>query len=178
MILFWLLMAGLLILAVSFIVLPLLRKPQQYPRLAIVLTLFISIVAMLLYRQWGHAPQLAAWHEQTHAQQQLLAQYGSIEQLIAQLQAQLAKHSDSAQGWYLLGKLCLNTQRYTEAAAAFAKANQLQPRDVTILLPYAQTLMLLNDKQADAVLKEILVLQPDNAIALQWVAMVAKQTQR
>lgn len=149
---------------------------------ASLLVLIIPGVALLLYDNWGDSKQLQQLliTQQNIAQeQQMRAQLGSPQQVILQLKEHLQNDPGSAQGWYLLGRLYASQQQFNDANVAFAKANQLSPHNGDILFNYAESLLMQNNDQittlAARLLKELLILQPDNDVARNLLAIGAYQ---
>jgi cytochrome c-type biogenesis protein CcmH/NrfG len=130
MIIFWLLIASLLLIASSFIVYPLWRSvlPARF-LFAVVLTVSMTLVSLWLYYQWGSASQL---------QQTLTRQAFTPETVIANFQRYLATHADDAQAWYLLARVYHSQGAADKAYQAIAMAYQLQPEDDAISEYYWQ----------------------------------------
>ena len=59
------------------------------------------------------------------------------------MQQHLVNQPDSAQGWYLLGRLYASQQKFQDAANSFAKANALNPHQPDILFNEAEALFAL-----------------------------------
>ncbi len=147
------------------------------------LTIFPGI-ALLLYGHWGDSKQvqqLLISQENIEQEAKLREQLGSPQQVILQLQQHLKQYPQSAEGWYLLGRLYASQQQFNNANIAFAHAYQLAPHNVDVLFNYAQALSLQNNdhitNQAAKLLQEILILQPDNDAARNLLAIYAYQQQ-
>jgi cytochrome c-type biogenesis protein CcmH/NrfG len=54
----------------------------------------------------------------------------------------LQQHPQSAQGWYLLGRIYLSQQQFAAAVSAFTTAYKLQPQNPTIVFYYKKSLSL------------------------------------
>jgi cytochrome c-type biogenesis protein CcmH len=54
---------------------------------------------------------------------------GDVEGQIAELESKLKADPNDANGWRMLGWSLFNTQKYAEAASAYAKATQLEPKN-------------------------------------------------
>ena len=155
------------------------------PSLAFGLLLILPIVAVCLYLHWGSSRSLAlAMVEKKQAAQvkQVVQQLGSAENVINALKAKLQQNPDSAQGWYLLGKLYLSQQQFSNAVAAFAKANSLQANNPDILVNYASSLFFSHKEtlpsSAEKLLQQALKLQPANVDALNLTAIAAFREKR
>lgn len=142
----------------------------------------VPSIALLLYLHWGDSKQVQQLMiEQSNIEQEkkLHEQLGSPQQVILQLQQHLQQHPQSAEGWYLLGRLYASQQQFSQANFAFAKAYQLAPRNIEILMNYAEVLSVQNNDQitdqAAKMLKEILILQPNNDAARNLLAIYSYQ---
>ena len=91
---------------------------------------FFPLVVLGSYLLFGGSHQLQMywrWQRQNLEIQQKIAQIKDPQQLIDQLEVRLQQDPNSAQGWYLLGKLYLDQQHYQQAESALTKSWQLQP---------------------------------------------------
>ncbi len=100
-----------------------------------------------------------------------------IEEMIKKLEDKLAKDPGNAQGWLMLGRSYIYTNRYPDAVRAYAQAETLtDPPDAQVLAEYAQALSIANgDRMTGAperLIEKALKLQPDNPNAL-WLAGMA-----
>lgn len=150
--------------------------------LSLFLLFVIPTAALLFYSNWGDSRQLAQFiiaQQIAVKEQQMREQLGSPQQVIWQLKQHLLEDPNSAQGWYLLGRLYASQQQLNEANLAYAHALQLSPHNIDILMNFAQTLSLQNNNQINAqalkLIKEILVIQPENNDARNLLAIYAYQ---
>lgn len=182
MILFWLLIALMCLLAVGFIAYPLLNnRLDQYGRGAkrtlIIIMGLIPLAALVSYLYWGHSQQLAAKYVQQQQANALRQQLGSPAQVIARLKQHLQAEPNSAQGWFLLGKLYFSQQQFAEAAEAYAQLNQLQPNNPEFLVQYAQALYFSNQHRLSpkikTLLQHVLRLQANHPLAINLLAIDA-----
>lgn len=188
MITFWLMAAGMVIVAMLFINwswLPVVQTKRanvncQHAMLMCALSVLFIIAAIGLYLHWGSSQQLSAYYQsQKQAQlvQQEIKKIGSPQQVIAKLEERLQQQPD-AKGWYLLGRLYFSQGQLKEAISAYDNAKQLQPSDPKILLAYTEALFLRDNalsQQAKQMLEHVLVKQPDNPEALNILAIAAYQ---
>lgn len=98
----------------------------------------------------------------------------SMDEMVSQLEARLARHPDDGRGWVLLGHAYMALERYAEASEAYRRANTLAgENDPKILVAYAQALGMANEgrfgTQSVELLGKALALQPDQPRAL-WLA--------
>jgi cytochrome c-type biogenesis protein CcmH/NrfG len=94
----------------------------------------------------------------------------------------LSERPDSAQGWYLLGRLYISQAEFTKAVLAFRKANQLTPQQPPIMMAYAESLFLTHGKRltplASQLLHQILLKTPNNLEVLNLLAVDAYNKQQ
>lgn len=202
MLFFWLAIAGMTFIASAFLVYPLLRHPkttfliheqQQFEALhqlrwgnrevitALIATALMIVLAAALYLHWGASQQWDKYQQQQKQAKEIdltIKKLGSIENIIAKLQQQLAEKPD-ARGWFLLGRLYLKTNRFPKAVEAFAQAFKLQPNNPEILVSYAQALYFRDKStlgpQSKALLTQALQLQPHYPDAINLLAIDAYQ---
>lgn len=168
-ILFWCLIALMILIALLFVV----RKP--FNKTALVLIVIIPCLSLGLYQQWGSSKLWFEWL----SLQNLPNNLGTPDQVITEMKAHLKQNPNSAEGWYLLGRLYATQQHFPEAASAFAKANQLKPKQVDTLVNYAAALAMQQDtkqlSKISALLTEAITIDPNNAQALNLLAVTKYQ---
>ncbi len=177
-ILLWILIALMSLVAILVLIIPLLIARLLFSSLAILLLL--PFFALWIYGHWGSAEalrELIQQQEQALQVKHFMTQFNSPQQVIEQLQQRLKAHPESAQGWYLLGKLYLDQQDYPQALSSLKRAHHLSPHQFEFMIAYAQALFfskgrLLNLK-AKALLEESLRVEPHNPDALNLLAMGA-----
>lgn len=134
------LLAGMLLAALSLLAIPLLVSRfalHNWPPL-----LFLLIFSLSLYYFFGNFRALHNWlttGRQHYALQQQVEQLGGINGMITQIQQKLILDPTNAEGWFILGKLYLATQHYQKAKTAFTKAHALRPNDQQIQRYYEAT---------------------------------------
>lgn len=104
---------------------------QSYRSLytAFLLLLIVPTIALLLYAHWGDSnqiQQLVISQENKMQEENLRSQLGSPMQIILRLQQHLQQNPQSAEGWYLLGRLYASQQQFNQANYAFARAYHLE----------------------------------------------------
>ncbi|RMD71765.1 MAG: c-type cytochrome biogenesis protein CcmI [Gammaproteobacteria bacterium] len=140
---------------------------------AAAVALFIPLMAVGLYWQWGGWELIGAKQPQaSDIQQQQLA----IEQMVARLAKRLEEQPDDPKGWLMLGKSYMVMERYEEAARAYEKAYELIGDDPDLLADYAEALAFVQgDRLAgkpEALLKKALEKDPHHPKAL-WLSGIA-----
>ncbi len=131
MIIFWSIIILMTLLAVGIFFFPLrhwiLLKPGRAVAISLGTTFSLGLMAGGLYWKLGASQPLTDYLLAEKKQAQIvaeLARLGSVENIIAQLKQRVEQHPDS-RGWYLLGRLYLQTQQFELAAQAFEKAKSL-----------------------------------------------------
>ena len=75
----------------------------------------------------------------------------TLDEAVAQLEAELEKQPNEPEGWRLLGKSYAALQRFDDAQKAFERAVQLLPTDADLLVEAAQARLFNNaDRKLDA----------------------------
>lgn len=184
MILFWLGMVFLLFIAMTFVVWPLLRNNPYSKKNIIIsglLILLITVSSIGIYFKIGSSRGVYEYQiaqRNKHAIDDEIQKMGSVEQIIAKLEQQVAVRDDS-RGWLLLGRLYLKTQKFSKAEHAFGRALE-QDRDndearVGVAeASYWSSNQHLNS-QAKFLLQQVLKQDPNNLNALNLLALDAFQ---
>lgn len=146
---------------------------------ALLLLICVTGFSLVFYWHYGNNLKLRNWQRQKHtaiAVQQLRAELGSPQRVIAALQQHLKQNPQSAHGWYLLGRLYLTQHEFQKATQAFEKAYMLQPNDPETIFQYAQALYLVHHSlrgKPTQLLKQLQQLQPDNDMVINLLAVAA-----
>jgi hypothetical protein len=132
--LFWGVAVAMLIVAISFIAMPLITgKPLLATPKAIILT-FIPLSAMGLYALLGSPDENNARHstpEQTSGTTTESA-LGSVASMVDGLAARLENEPDDADGWILLARSYQHIGRHAEALDAYQHARALGKTDIDL----------------------------------------------
>jgi len=204
MTIFWLAIIVITLIAISFLVVPLLlcsldkrsasreleatiHAPTQRInpsyRYATILVLVISLplLSITLYLKLGASEQVAEQQQTAEKNKTIdteIKKLGSLQNIILTLKQKVMANPDS-QGWSLLGRLYLKNQQFKEASDAFAQANQLAPHQPDILVAYAESLYFANQlvltPKAKRLLEQALQLQPAQPNAINLLGMDAYQ---
>lgn len=157
---------GLLVLAV--LLRPLWRDARA---VAIGAALLIVLSTGLLYRIVGTPQALDAT---------AVRQPKTLGAAIAQLEAELQRNPDQAEGWRLLAQAYQREEQAMKARDAYAKAVELAPQDAGLLAEAAQARALANDKrlfdaEAIALLQRALQNEPGQQRARWFLGIAQRQ---
>ena len=161
--------AVLVIVVLAAVLWPLWRESRG---VALAGVLAFAVVALGLYRLVGtpvaiDAPAAAATPR-------------TMEEAVVQLEAELQRHPDRADGWQLLARSYEMLDRRAEARDAYARALKLDPDNPDLLVQAAQArLFASQDKRIDddavAMLRRALELQPQHQRARWFLGVWQRQ---
>jgi cytochrome c-type biogenesis protein CcmH len=104
---------------------------------------------------------------------------GDVDGKIAGLAARMQQNPGDAEGWRMLGWSYFNTQRYDEAATAYAKAMALQPANNDFQSAYAEALVQSAQGQvtpaAEAAFEAVLKRDPKDQRSRFYMALAREQ---
>jgi cytochrome c-type biogenesis protein CcmH len=102
-----------------------------------------------------------------------------IEANVAKLAKRLESNPNDAQGWTMLARSYSSMEKYSEAANAYAKATELNPKDADLLAEYAFATGMAGGKSLEGkpteIINRALKVDPENAKALQLAGSAAFQ---
>ncbi|HEY4424780.1 MAG TPA: c-type cytochrome biogenesis protein CcmI [Pyrinomonadaceae bacterium] len=102
-----------------------------------------------------------------------------IEENVAKLAKRLESNPNDAQGWTMLARSYSSMEKYPEAANAYAKATELNPKDADLLAEYAFVTGMVGGKSLEGkpteIINRALKVDPENAKALQLAGSAAFQ---
>src|SRR5262249_12119578 len=102
-----------------------------------------------------------------------------VEQLVARLAARMEANPDDPDGWALLGRSYAVMGRFSEAARAYARLNQLVANEPDVLAEYADALAMSEggriEGQALELINQALKLDPDHPKALALAGTAAAE---
>jgi cytochrome c-type biogenesis protein CcmH len=78
------------------------------------------------------------------------ASLGSVDEMIARLAARLRRQPDDPEGWRLLGWSYLKTDRFADAAAAYRRAVEFDPKSASLRSALGEALVKAADGQVTA----------------------------
>ncbi len=169
--------ALLAVAAVALLVWPLLRQPlladeATSPRATIPAILLAALLPLAAFAAYFWTSNWS-WDPANQS-----AQAPSLRQMVAQLQARLARQPDDLEGWKLLGRSATVLGDYPTALEAFSEAfTRSKGQDADAVVGYAESMVLIDELEIDGHSAELferaLELEPDNARALWYGGIVA-----
>ena len=150
--------------------------PNQYKRNIFVLLTAIPFVAFGLYQYWGEPQAISASVDtastQTQTGQDQQKHAGSMEEVLARLEAKLQQDPNNPDGWYTLARTYMVQQQYGKAAEAFRQLHTLVGDQAEVLLGMADALTMSRngDMRGEPfeLAKRALEIAPENPTAL-WL---------
>ncbi len=151
---------------------------------AYLLGIGLPLVAIVLYMRIGEPDRItnpapvgappsaasAAPPERTQEQ---------IEANVAKLAERLKSSPNDAQGWTMLARSYSSMEKYSEAANAYAKATEPNPKDADLLAEYAFVTGMAEGRSLEGkpteIINRALKVDPENAKALQLAGSAAFQ---
>ena len=102
-----------------------------------------------------------------------------IEANVDKLAKRLESNPSDVQGWTMLARSYSSMERFSDAAAAYAKATELKPKDADLLTEYAFATAMANGRSLEGkpmeLIQQALKVEPENAKALQLAGSAAFQ---
>lgn len=125
------------------------------------LALLIPAISIGLYAKLGRSADLElAMNDPFQGRQP------TMEEAVSELERQLGRNPDNAEGWFLLATSYLNMARYDESVTALEKVLKLLPPDAPqypgVIAQYAQAIYFANGSQMD----EAVMTQVEKALSL------------
>ena len=176
---FWILVGVMSLLAIAFVLLPVIKQGVAgKPWLMVGIAIALPVAAILLYQKLG-TPIAATQAMQGqmppgHSANAMMNM--DLGQLADTLAAKLKTQPDDAEGWALLARTYAEIKRNKEAVQAFEKAVALLPKDPGLLADYADALATSQNGQFDQKSEELvdhaLMLDPQHPKALMLKATI------
>lgn len=153
---------------------------KRRPTMALVVSVFIPMLALLLYLELGmHAASEESFATNQAAPQQKQL---SVEEMAIKLEKHIEENGGSAQEWTMLGRAHKHLGKYTLAAKAFAVALEQEPLNPQLMLESAEVMALANDRtftpDAFELVEKAYQLEPHNANVLWFAGVSAYQAGR
>lgn len=194
MIIFWLVAAELavaVVIALLFVLPPLLRKMQKKPPVtptgllatllsgraaAITLGIAIPALSIVLYLVRPDTPPIAP-AQPTVAKGEKMAP--AHAQVVEDMAARLELNPNDGNGWAMLAQSYAMMGRYADAVKAYEKAVKLIPNNAQLLVDFADVLAVANDRnllgKPLAMINQALKLDPNNIKGLALIGSAAFQ---
>jgi len=162
----------LVVVATAMVLLPLARQQGISQRLLLAVGVIVPMFSMSLYVLLGN-PQAISRHVSPSNQT------AEMLTLIEKLEQRLKKSPNDTDGWILLGNTYVTNTQLDRAVDAFSHAHQLLPEDIGVLLSLLDTQVTLDhglvSHHSDVWIEKLLLLEPDNSLALWFAGLSAKQ---
>jgi cytochrome c-type biogenesis protein CcmH len=171
---------AMLLAALLWMVLPLLRPPKtaegelsSYRKerrvSGVAVAMLVPLLAIVMYAGLSNWDWNAAGMEQTQA--------ANMEEAVARLEAKLAEDPKNLEGWLMLGRSYTAISRYPRAADAFQQAYDLsQGQNVEAIIGLGEALALTDEAsltgRAGKLFETALVMAPNHPKAL-WYGSIA-----
>lgn len=156
------------------------KAATRHPTLALVVSIFIPMVALLLYLDLGMhtaSDETFVANQAAPVEEQL-----SVEEMAVKLEAHIEENGGSVQEWAMLGRAHKHLGKYTLAAKAFSVALEQDPANAQLMLESAEVMALANDRiftpEAIQRVEKAYQLEPDNANVLWFAGVSAYQAER
>ncbi len=147
---------------------------KRHPALALMITIFIPMLALLLYLDLG---MHAASEDGFATSQPLADEQASVEEMTRALEAKIEKDGGTLQEWTMLGRAHKHMGNHSLAANAFAVVLEKDSDNAQVMLEQAEMLALMNNRKFNAESRALVLkayeLQPDNPNTL-WFVGVAE----
>ena len=152
---------------------------KRQPGLALMISVFLPMVALLVYMKLGMHASTDMQHAQAQApvaQTQQPRQAGSLEDMTRSLAQRLQQQGGSQEEWAMLGRAYKHLGQYMMSVEAFEQANKMAP-NAQLMIEQTESMALANSQrftpEARALVMRALELEPDNLNVL-WFAGVAE----
>ena len=142
----WWLLSGfisLLIIACLIALYPLYKSRVS----VLILAPIVFVFAVVMYWQWGGFQKWIKSIHKERRQQQVQAILQTLhdpKDVVETLKARLKLKPESARGWYLLGRVYASQHQWLKAHESFARAHQIKPDDIQVIVNDAMSLWQLN----------------------------------
>ncbi|MDP3742842.1 MAG: tetratricopeptide repeat protein [Methylotenera sp.] len=174
---FWILAGLMSLLALAFVLIPIVKPGiGRKPLLIVGLLIGIPLAAVLIYQKLG-VPTAAIQPALLPTQEAMPEGHPDVNimnmdfaKMADGLARKLKANPENADGWILLARTYVKLQRYEEALQAFERASALRPKDPQLMADYADALATSNqgqfDQKSEDLVNQALVIDPAHAKAL------------
>ncbi len=181
MILLWVIIGIMIVIALGFVLVPLITQPKKWLTIGMLAVIFpVAMVGLYIY--WGHSQQLAHYYQdqrETKLVQKTIKKLGSVNAIIAKFKHYQKQHLSDPKAWYLLGKLYASQGQFKQAKQAFAHAHQLKPEKFTYSVAYLESSYFAAKRQfspgMEKLLQQLYHQQPNDPNLINLVALAAYQ---
>ncbi len=139
----------------------------------------LPLLVALLYGVVGQPSAMNAPGVQARAPAPATEPHASDDRAIAALSERLAKNASDGEGWVLLARSYFQTRQLQPALEAYRKAVALMGDNADLLVEYANTLAISNDRtlagEPERLVERALKLDPNNFNALAFAGLAAFQ---
>ena len=152
-------------------------KTARWP--GIVAALMVPLLAIGLYLKIGTPNALDPAALNPPAADAMITQLQQVESMLPKLEQRLQAQPDDPTGWDMLGKAYMALERYPEAAKAYAKLAELQPREAQVFADYADAQAMAQGQtltgKPGELIAQALKLDPTNGKALYLAGFAAQE---
>lgn len=142
----------------------------------------IPVIAIVLYMNVGTPKSITGEAAPTIPVQQAASgqrTQAQIDANVAALAERLKENPSDVAGWTMLARSYASMERFGEAAGAYAKATELNPKDADLLAEYAFATAMANGRSLEGrpteLIEQALKVEPENAKVLQLAGSAAFQ---
>lgn len=165
----WIVFAVLSLIAIGFVVWPILRGGQRMLPLAVVAVIGIVALSTGLYYYQGR-PDVSSGVSGPH----------EMNEVVSELAARLESNPDDANGWKMLGRSYMTLGNFPGAVQAFGKANELESgRDAPTLVALGEARLSEEGgtitQEVSALFENALAIDPNNPQALFYSGVAAAE---
>jgi cytochrome c-type biogenesis protein CcmH len=153
---------------------------KRQPGLALMISVFLPMLALLVYMKLGMHASTDMQHVQAQARAQSQTQQsgkaGSLEDMTRSLAQRLQQNGGSQEEWAMLGRAYKHLGQFMMSVEAFEQANKMAP-NAQLMIEQTESMALANNQrftpEARALVMRALEMEPDNLNVL-WFAGVAE----
>ena len=142
---------------------------------ALIAGIALPLLAVVVYVGVGQPSAILASSSDARAG----VDHERVDDAIVALSRRLKTNGNDGAGWVLLARAYLAGNRAADALAAYRKATVLLPDDAAVLVEYANTLAIANNRnltgEPEELVERALEIEPDNLNALALAGVVAMQ---